>query len=108
VKVDVEDGRHVLYAGGTCSGSAPRGDIDKMPSANTAWIRDPDTEGQVVLDNGPAITKALAAHNATVATPGSGCGCALRARPREWAMIAFVGAVVLVLGVRRRRPRARS
>ena len=108
VKVDVEDGRHVLYVGGTCSGSAPRGDIDKMPSANTAWIRDPDTEGQVVLDNGPAITKALAAHNATVATPGSGCGCALRARPREWAMIAFVGAVVLVLGVRRRRPRARS
>ena len=51
-----------------------------MPSADVAWNRDPDSEGQVVVDNRAAITQALKAHNATIATPGSGCGCSLRAR----------------------------
>jgi len=75
-----------------------------MPSAAVAWNRDPDTEGQVVLDNRAAIAKAIDAHNATVPTPGSGCGCSLRARPRHLTMIVLV-AVVLALAARRGRRR---
>src|SRR5262249_53726634 len=85
VRISLEDGRNVLYAGGACGGGTPasRADFDKMPSAAVAWNRDPDTEGQVVLDNRAAITDAIAAHNATIPTPDSGCGCVLRARPRQ-------------------------
>jgi len=65
--------------------------------------RDPDSEGQIVVDNRAAITQALAAHNATVATPGSGCGCSLRARPRGLAVIAVAGGALALLVRRRRR-----
>jgi hypothetical protein len=107
VSIALEDGRNVLYAGGACGGSPSRTDIDKMPSAAVAWNRDPDTEGQVVLDNRAAIAQAIAAHNATVPTPGSGCGCSLRARPRQVTIIVLVAAVV-ALAVRRGRRRARG
>ena len=106
VSIALEDGRNVLYAGGACGGSPSRTDIDKMPSAAVAWNRDPDTEGQVVLDNRAAIAQAIAAHNATVPTPGSGCGCSLRARPRQVTIIVLVAAVVALAvrrGGRRRR-----
>jgi hypothetical protein len=104
VSIELEDGRNVLYAGGACGGAGSRADIDKMPSAAVAWNRDPDTEGQVVLDNRAAIVQAIDAHNATVPTPGSGCGCSLRARPRHLTMIVLV-AVVLALAARRGRRR---
>jgi len=99
----LEDGRNVVYSAAAFRGSTSRADIDAMPSADTAWIREPDGAGQVAFDNRGAIANAIAAHNATVPTPGSGCGCSLRARPRHWEMIVLVGAIVLVLGNRRRR-----
>ena len=105
VNVVLEDGRNVVYSAAAFRGSTSRADIDAMPSADTAWIREPDGAGQLALDNRGAIASAIAAHNATVPTPGSGCGCSLRARPRAWGMVALVGAVVLVLGMRRRRSR---
>ncbi len=105
VNVVLEDGRNVVYSAAAFRGSTSRADIDAMPSAETAWIREPDGAGQLALDNRGAIANAIAAHNATVPTPGSGCGCSLRARPRAWGMVALVGAVVLVLGMRRRRSR---
>jgi hypothetical protein len=108
VRLELGDGRHVLYPNGACSsvmiGPASAPDIDAMPSADVAWNRDPDSEGQIVLDNRAAITEALRAHNATVATPGSGCGCALRAGPRGLAMVGL-GVIALALIVRRRRER---
>jgi hypothetical protein len=106
VNIALEDGRNVLYAGGACGGSPPRADIDRMPSAEVAWNRDPDTEGQVVLDNRAAIAQAIAAHNATVPTPGSGCGCSLRARPRPVTIVVLATALLAVAVRRgRRRPR---
>jgi hypothetical protein len=104
VRIALEDGRTIYYSGGGCGGSPARSDIDRMPSAEVAWNRDPDTEGQVVLDNRAAITKAIAAHNATVPTPDSGCGCSLRARPRHATVLVLVAAVAF-LAVRRRRAR---
>ena len=104
VRMALDDGRTIYYSGGGCGGAPPRSDIDRMPSAEVAWNRDPDTEGQVVLDNRAAITKAIAAHNATVPTPDSGCGCSLRARPRHATILVLVAAVAF-LAVRRRRAR---
>jgi len=106
VRIALDDGRTIYYAGGGCGGSPPRTDIDQMPSAAVAWNRDPDTDGQVVLDNREAITQAIAAHNATVPTPDSGCGCSLRARPRHATILVLVAAVAF-LAVRRGRARAR-
>jgi hypothetical protein len=102
-RVVLEDGRSVVYPGGTlCSGgTVDRTDIDAMPSAEMAWNRDPDTQGQVVLDNQATIMQALTAHNAKVATPGSGCGCSLRARPHGLA-IGFACVAVVMLAARRR------
>jgi hypothetical protein len=104
VEIMMEDGRTILYGGGACRGTttAPE-DVNAMPSADVAWNRDPDSEGQIVLDNRAAISEALKAHNATVAMPGSGCGCALRARPRGLAMIGLAGAALALLVRRRRR-----
>jgi hypothetical protein len=102
IRIELEDGRSVVYPGGACGGTIDRRDIDAMPSAEVAWIRDPDTEGQMVVDNRAAITQALAAHNATIATPG-GCGCSLTGRPRNLAMIALACGAIAVLIVRRRR-----
>ena len=112
VRLELQDGRNVLYPASACGGGAAamRADIDAMPSADVAWNRDPDSEGQLVVDNRAAITQALMAHNATVATPGSGCGCSLRARPRGLAVLALAaGALALLVRRRRRRgPRAPS
>jgi hypothetical protein len=103
IRIDTEDGHHVLY-GGSCGGPVDRRDIDAMPSADVAWIRDPDTQGQMVVDNRAVIMRALTAHNATIATPGTGCGCSLAGRPRALAMIAFAcGAAALLFARRRRR-----
>jgi hypothetical protein len=104
MRVDLEDGRSVVYRG-SCGGTVDRSDIDLMPSAETAWNRDADTEGQLVVDNRPAIMHALAAHNASIPQPGSGCGCSLRARPRGLAMLIFATAAVATLTIRRRRRR---
>ncbi len=87
MRIELEDGRQVGFLGGACGGTVDRSDIDAMPSAEVAWNRDPDSEGQVVIDNRPAITQTLAAHNAKIPTPDSGCGCSLRARPRRLAML---------------------
>jgi hypothetical protein len=102
IRIDLEDGRSVAYPG-SCGGTPPRGDIDAMPSAEVAWIRDPDTEGQPVVDNRAAIMQALAAHNAKIPMPGSGCGCALAGRPRGLALIAIACGALAVLIARRRR-----
>ena len=76
-----------------------------MPSGEVAWTRDPNTEGQMVMDNRSAIAQTLAAHNAQVPTLDSGCGCSLRARPRNLAMLAGAATSVLLLFARRRRRR---
>jgi len=70
-----------------------------------AWNRDADGEGQVVIDNRPAIAEMLAAHNAKIPSPDSGCGCALRARPRRLPLLAATVASAIMLVVRRRRRR---
>jgi hypothetical protein len=103
IRIDLEDGRSVAYAGPTCSGTVDRKDIDALPSAEVAWNRDPESEGQPVVDNRAAIMQSLAAHNATVPMPGSGCGCSLRARPRRLAIIVFAAAAIGLIVRRRRR-----
>ena len=96
-----------MNATGAFGGVTPTApaDHDAMPSAAVAWNREPDGEGQIVIDNRAAIGQALMAHNATIATPGSGCGCSLRARPRGFGMIALAGASLVLLVRRRRRRR---
>jgi hypothetical protein len=103
VRVQLQDGRSIVYPRALCStGTAVSPDIEAMPSAEMAWNRDPDSEGQVVLDNQATIMQALTAHNAKIATPGSGCGCSLRARPHGPVMIGFACAAVVLLAARRR------
>jgi hypothetical protein len=104
IRIELEDGRTIAVMGNTCGGAIDRRDFDAMPSAEVAWNRDPDSEGQVVLDNRTDVLQRLAAHNATVPSPG-GCGCSLRARPRSLAIITFVAVAFIALAVRRRRAR---
>src|SRR5262249_10088409 len=106
IRIELQDGRNILYSGGACGGAVQRADIDAMPSAEYAWNRDADSEGQLVIDNLTTINQAIVAHNATVRTPDSGCGCSLRARPRRLAVIAAAGVAVVAL-IARRRPRRR-
>jgi hypothetical protein len=103
--VELEDGRRIGWLPRSCGGGVDRSDIDAMPSGEIAWIREPDSEGQMVMDNRTAIAQTLAAHNAQVPTLDSGCGCSLRARPRSMAMLAAAATSVLMLFARRRRRR---
>ena len=102
--IELEDGRRIGWLPRSCGGfGIDRSDIDAMPSGEVAGIRDPDSEGQMVIDNRSAIAQTLAAHNAQIPTLDSGCGCSLRARPRSLAMLAAAATSVLLLVARRRR-----
>jgi hypothetical protein len=104
--IELQDGRRIGWLPRSCGGfGLDRRDIDAMPSGEVAWIRDPDSEGQMVIDNRSAIAQTLVAHNAQVPTLDSGCGCSLRARPRKVAMLAAAAASVMLLFARRRRRR---
>jgi hypothetical protein len=105
VRLRTEDGNDVTYRASGCR-QYDRGDLDQMPAADVAWQRNPDDEGQVVLDNRAAIAKALSVHNGSVPPPQSGgCGCAVAGSP------SFVLGLMLVAGgfalsrTRRRRGR---
>jgi MYXO-CTERM domain-containing protein len=103
VKLQLEDGSNVMFQAnpGAC-GQYDRSDLDLMPSSDVGWSRAADGEGDVVVDNRPAIAAALATHNATVrTTTDSGCGCSVRKRPPPLAMLVLAAAGLLVL--RRRR-----
>jgi hypothetical protein len=104
--IELEDGRRIGWLPRSCGGfGLDRSDIDAMPSGEVAWNRDPDSEGQMVIDNRSAIAQTLAAHNAQVPKLDSGCGCSLRARPRSVAMLAAAATGVMLLLARRRRRR---
>jgi hypothetical protein len=54
IQLELEDGRTVMYGASSCN-VYDRGDLDKLPSANTSWRRDGESEGTLVLDNRAAV-----------------------------------------------------
>ncbi len=97
-RFELEDGRVVrLHAG------APwpffLGDENAPPANAQVLALTTSGPGTVVQDNSNAIDEALQRHNATVATPGCGCGVVTpRAHFAAWASLAL-----FVLLMRRRR-----
>jgi MYXO-CTERM domain-containing protein len=82
-------------------------DLDQLPASTVAYLRASDGEGQVVVDNRPAIMTALKAHNSAVPLPasGGGCGCTTGGSPGFVLWLTLV-AGGLGLSRLRRRPRA--
>jgi MYXO-CTERM domain-containing protein len=102
IRLQLEDGSNVMLGATSCN-QYDRRDLDAMPSSDVGYSRAADGEGNVVLDNRPAIAAALAAHNATVSGPNSGCGCAVRRRPSAAAVVLLAAMGLIALRRRRRR-----
>jgi hypothetical protein len=97
-RFELEDGRVVRLNPGEPWPFAP--DDEDAPPANAQVLAlTTSGPGTVVQDNSAAIDEALERHNATVATPGCGCGVVTpRAHLATWASLAL-----FVLLMRRRR-----
>ena len=96
-RFELEDGRVVrLNAGDPWPFLV--GDEDAPPANALVLALTTSGPGTVVQDNSEAIDQALQEHNATVASPGCGCGVAT---PRSHA--ALWGSLALFALVRRRR-----
>ena len=105
VRLQLEDGRLVNYRATGCK-QYDRGDLDQLPAADVAWQREANGEGQIVVDNRPAITTALAAHNAAIPTPGDG-GCACNFGGSSGLAVLLLAGGALALSLRRHRRRSR-
>jgi len=97
-RFELEDGRVVrLNAGDPWPFLV--GDEDAPPANALVLALTTSGPGTVVQDNSEAIDQALQRHNATVASPGCGCGVvAPRSHAAAWASLAL-----FVLLMRRRR-----
>ncbi len=107
VRLELEDGRDVLFASAGACGAFDRGQLDQMPSSDVGFTRDADGEGTLELDNREEIKKAVSRQNAAVSASMNGCGCALRGRGRGRTMFGFVALGLLALSFRRRSSRRR-
>jgi hypothetical protein len=98
-RFELEDGRVVrLYQGDPWPFDTT--DEDPLPANAKVLALTTSGPGTVVQDNSEAIDEALSRHNATVASPGCGCGVVSpRAHLSAWASLAL-----FVLIRRRRRP----
>ncbi|MBW2589095.1 MAG: hypothetical protein JRD92_19540 [Deltaproteobacteria bacterium] len=99
-RFELEDGRVVRLNAG-----APWpflvGDEDAPPANALVLALTTSGPGTVVQDNSEAIDQALQRHNATVASPGCGCGVvAPRSHAAMWASLALFA----LLRRRRRQP----
>jgi MYXO-CTERM domain-containing protein len=104
VRLHTEDGQDVNYRAMGCM-RYERGDLDQLPASTMAWQRGTDGDGQIVVDNRPAIASALDTHNAAVPLPASGkdgCGCATAGSP-GFMFWLVLGAGGVALWRRRRR-----
>jgi MYXO-CTERM domain-containing protein len=104
VRLHTEDGRDVHYRPLTCM-QYDRGQLDQLPGAEGAWMRDTGGEGQMVVDNRPEIMTKLAAHNATVELPGreSFCGCNMGGSSSGALLLLAAGGFAFGAYRRRRR-----
>jgi hypothetical protein len=96
----LEDGRVVRLNAGDPWPFSP-GDEDGPPANALVLTLTTSGPGTVVEDNSEAIDQALQEHNATVSSPGCGCGVvAPRSHAAAWASLALFA----LLRRRRRRP----
>ena len=106
VRLQTEDGHSVHFRATSCM-QYERADLDQLPAAETAWQRDADGEGLMVLDNRNQIMSALQTHNESVPLPagdGDGCGCAVGGTPGFMVMLLLaVGGFALSRRRYRRR-----
>ena len=99
-RFELEDGRVVRLNAGD-PWPFLLGEQDTPPANAQVLALTTSGPGTVVQDNSDAIDEALRKHNATVASPGCGCGVvAPRAHAATWASLALFA----LLGRRRRRP----
>jgi hypothetical protein len=105
VRLELEDGRDVLFASAGACGAYQRGQLDQMPSSDVGFARDADGEGTVEVDNREEIKKAVSRQNAAVSASMDGCGCALRGRGRARTVLGFVAVALFALSFRRRARR---
>lgn len=107
VRLQLEDGRNVMYGPGSSCQQYDRGDLDQLPSADVAWRREAESEGTIALDNRATSASLLARHNGNVSAAfDSGCGCSIRGRSRALFGGVMTAAALLALRLRRRRRRA--
>jgi hypothetical protein len=106
VRLHTEDGQDVNYRAMSCM-RYERGDLDQLPASTVAYLRASDGDGQVVVDNRPAIMSALQTHNKSVPVPsaGGGCGCMAGGSPGFVLWLTLVGGGLGVSRLRRRRRR---
>ena len=99
-RFELEDGRVVrLHQGDPWPFST--GDEEPLPANAKVLALTTSGPGTVVTDNSAAIDEALSQHNATVASPGCGCGVVSPgAHLGTWASLALFA----LLRRRRRRP----
>jgi MYXO-CTERM domain-containing protein len=99
-RFELEDGRVVrLHQGDPWPFST--GDEEPLPANAKVLALTTSGPGSVVTDNSAAIDQALSQHNATVASPGCGCGVVSpSAHLGTWASLALFA----LLRRRRRRP----
>jgi len=96
----LEDGRVVRLNAGDPWPFAP-GQEDALPANALVLALTTSGPGTVVQDNSAAIDEALAEHNASVSSPGCGCGVvAPRSHAAAWASLALF----VLLRRRRRQP----
>jgi hypothetical protein len=99
-RFELDDGRMVrVHAGAPWPFDV---DLEGAPPANARVLAlSTSGPGTVIKDNGAEIEEVLAAHNATVASPGCGCGVVSpRGQVGAWASLALF---VLLQGRHRRR-----
>jgi hypothetical protein len=103
VRLHTEDGQDVNFRATTCM-RYDRGDLDQLPASTVAYMRATDGDGQVVVDNRPAIMSALQTHNKGVPVPvgSGGCGCTEAGSPGFVLWLTLVGAGLGVSRLRRR------
>jgi len=96
----LEDGRVVRLNAGDPWPFAPEQE-DALPANALVLALTTSGPGTVVQDNSEAIDQALAVHNASVSSPGCGCGVvAPRSHAAAWASLALF----VLLRRRRRQP----
>ena len=107
VRLQLEDGQHVMFRRSTPCGPFDRGALDQMPASELAWNRDAQSSGGLTVDNRTTIRSALSTHNAEVNSGlDFGCGCGTRGRPRKLASLMLFAIGLAVAFVVRRRKRA--
>jgi hypothetical protein len=103
LRLEIEDGRSVLFRPNGACRQYDRAALDQMPASDVGFRRDPDGEGTREVDNRAAIEKAVSKHNSAVsAMIDDGCGCTMRGKGRVRTLLGFAALGLLALRLRRR------